>query len=43
MPSTFENSESFNIQIANFTIKSSKAKKRLGITLDKNLKFESIC
>ena len=39
--------ESFNIQIANFTIKSSKAKKLLGINLDKNLKFdihvESIC
>ena len=32
--------ESFNIQIANFTIKSSKAKKLLGINLDKNLKFD---
>ena len=39
--------ESFNIQIANFTIKSSKVKKLLRINLDKNLKFdihvESIC
>ena len=39
--------ESFNIQIAYFTIKSSQAKKLLGINLDKNLKFdihvESIC
>ena len=39
--------ERFNIQIANFTIKFSKAKKLLGIILDKNLKFdmhvESIC
>ena len=39
--------ESFNIQLANFTIKSSKAKKILGINLDKNFKFdvhvESIC
>ena len=39
--------ESFNIQIANFTIKSFKAKKLLGINLDKNFKFdihvESIC
>ena len=37
----------FNIQIANFKIKSSKAKKLLGINLDKNFKFdihvESIC
>ena len=29
----------FNIQIANFKIKPSEAKKRLGINLDKNLKF----
>ena len=39
--------ESFIFQIANFTIKSSKAKKNLGIDLDKILKFgihvESIC
>ena len=39
--------ESFNIQIANFTIKPSNTKKLLGINLDKNLKFdinvESIC
>ena len=39
--------ESSNIQIANFTIKSSKAKKLLVINRDKNLKFdihvESIC
>ena len=39
--------ESFNTQIANFTIKSSKVRKLLGITLDKNIKFdlhvESIC
>ena len=39
--------ESFNIQIANFTIKSSKAKNLRGINLDKNFKFdihvESIC
>ena len=39
--------ESLNIQIANFAIKSSKAKRFLGITLDKNIKFdihvESIC
>ena len=32
--------ESFNIQVANFAIKSSKVKKRLGINLDKNLKFD---
>ena len=39
--------ESSNIQIANFTIKSSKVKKIQGINLDKNPKFdihvESIC
>ena len=39
--------ERLNIQIANFTAKFSKAKKLLGIILDKNLKFdmhvESIC
>ena len=39
--------ERFNIQIVNFTIKSSKAKNLLGINLDKNLKFdihgESVC
>ena len=39
--------ESSNIQIANFSIKSSKAKKLLEISLDHNLKFdihvESIC
>ena len=39
--------ERFNIQIANFTIKFSKAKKLIGIILEKNLKFdmhvESIC
>ena len=39
--------ESFNIQIANFTIKSFKAKILLGINLDKNVKFDihidSIC
>ena len=39
--------ESSNIQIANFTIKSSKAKKIQGINLDNNPKFdihvESIC
>ena len=39
--------ERFNIQMANFAIKSSKAKKLLRIDLDKNLKFdihaESIC
>ena len=39
--------ERFNIQMANFSIKSSKAKKLLRIDLDKNLKFdihvESIC
>ena len=39
--------ESFNIQIGNFTIKSSKAKTLLGINLNKNLKFdihvENIC
>ena len=32
--------ESFNIQIANFKIKSSKAKKLLGINLDKSYKFD---
>ena len=32
--------ESFNIQLANFTTKSSKAKKLLGINLDENLKFD---
>ena len=32
--------ESFNIQIANFTIKSCKGKKLLGVNLDKNLKFD---
>ena len=32
--------ESFNIQIANFTIKSFKAKILLGINLDKNVKFD---
>ena len=39
--------KSSNIQIANFTIKSAKAKKLLGINLDNGLKFdihaESIC
>ena len=35
--------ESFNIQIENFTIKSSKVKKLLGINFDKNLNVESIC
>ena len=39
--------ESSNIEIANFTIKSTKAKKMQGIDLDNNLKFdihvESIC
>ena len=39
--------ERFSIQIANFTIKSSKVKRLLGINLDKNLKFDihvqSIC
>ena len=39
--------ECFNIQIANFTIKSFKAKILLGINLDKNVKFDihidSIC
>ena len=39
--------ESTDIQIANFTIESSKAKKQLGINLDNNLEFdihvESIC
>ena len=39
--------ESSNIQIASFTIKSSKEKKLLGINLDNNLKFDihlvSIC
>ena len=39
--------ESSNIQIPNFTTKSSKAEKLLGINLDNNLKFglhfESIC
>ena len=39
--------ESSNIQIANFTIKSSKTKKIQGINLDNNPKFdihvESIC
>ena len=39
--------ESFSIQIANFTIKSFKAKILLGINLDKNVKFDihidSIC
>ena len=42
-----DNQNSFNIQIANFTIKFFKAKKLLGINLDKNLKFDihvdSIC
>ena len=37
----------FNIQIANFKIKSSETKKLLGINLDRNFKFdilvESIC
>ena len=32
--------ESFNIQIANFTIKSSKAKRLLEINLDKNVKVD---
>ena len=32
--------KSSNIQIASFTIKSSKAKKLLEINLDKNLKFD---
>ena len=35
--------ESFNIQIENFTIKSSKVKKLLGINFDKNFNVESIC
>ena len=32
--------ESSNLQIASFTIKSSKAKKLLGINLNDNLKFD---
>ena len=32
--------ESFNIKIANFTIKSSKAKRLLEINLDKNVKVD---
>ena len=32
--------ESLNIQIANFTIKSSKAKRLLEINLDKNVKVD---
>ena len=32
--------ESFNIQIANFTIKYSKAKRLLEINLDKNVKVD---
>ena len=47
MPSTLSTQERFSIQIANVTIKSSKAKRLLGINLDKNLKFDihvqSIC
>ena len=43
----FSTQESFNIQISNFMIESSKAKKLLGIYLDKNPRFdihvESIC
>ena len=47
MPSTFEYSREFEHSKRNFTIKFCKAKKLLGINLDKNLKFdihvESIC
>ena len=39
--------KSFNIQITNFTIKYSEAKKLLGVNIDNDLKFdihvESIC